>query len=304
MKAIRKEIIIGILAVVGIVILYSGTKFLKGNNVFSSADIYHASYKNVSGLQVGRPVTLNGYKVGQINRIQLMDASTNPSVLVTFGLEEDMILPSNTIARIYDMDIMGAKGIELDLGDAAAMLQAGDTLMASVAPGMVKELMKKVEPFIQEEMEPMMLKVNTALDNFNALTYTLNAEINHNKADLRAMIHNFKSVSDNLVSLSDSLEATVVTYNDLGKKLDRLQLENTVKSMNGVLGELDKTLTAVNSDQGTIGLMLNDKALYNNLQSSVKEMELLLTDMREHPKRYVHFSIFGRKDKETNQDDQ
>lgn len=301
MKAIRKELIIGILALVGIVILYAGTKFLKGTNVFSNADFYHASYGNATGMQVGRPVTLNGYKVGQINHIQLMNASTKPSVLITFAIEEDLILASNTVARIYDMDFLGAKGIELILGDAPTMLSAGDTLSSNIAPsmmdGMVKELVGKIEPFLEGEMKEMGVKVNSALDNFNALSTTLNTEINENKSDIRSMIHNFRTISDDLVLLTDSIQSTVITYNNLGHKINDMELEKTVRNMNGVLGELDKTLTAVNSDQGTIGKMLNDKTLYNNLEASVKEMELLLKDMREHPKRYVHFSIFGKKDK-------
>ena len=295
---IRKEFIIGILSVIAIVILYWGTKFLKGNNVFSNSDTFHVVYNEINGVQIGRPVTLNGYKVGQVNNIKLLNSSTNPKVLVSFALEEEMPIPSNTIARIYDMDIMGAKGIQLDLGDSGSMLSQGDTLLASISPSLMKEMMSKIEPFIEGEVKEMTSKVNDALDNFNQLSTTLKEEIDKNKSNLSDGINNFKNLSADMETVLDSVKVTMATFNRVGNDIERVDMEKMSKDMTLLLKQANITLAAVNSDQGTIGMMLNDKALYNNLQTSVKEMELLLKDMREHPKRYVHFSIFGRKDKE------
>lgn len=295
---IRKEFIIGLLSVIGIVILYWGTKFLKGNNVFSSSDTFHVVYNEIAGVQIGRPVTLNGYKVGQVNNIKLLNSSTNPKVLVSFALEEEMPIPSNSIARIYDMDIMGAKGIQLDLGDAGTMLSEGDTLISSVAPGLVKDMMSKIEPFIEDEMKEITAKVSDALDNFNELSSTLNEEIDRNKSSLSEGINNFKTLSADMVSVLDSVKVTLATFNRVGNEIEGVDMQKLSNEMELLLSQANVTLAAINSDQGSIGKMLHDKALYNDLQSSVNEMELLLKDMREHPKRYVHFSIFGRKDKE------
>ena len=300
MKPITKEVKIALVAVVAIVILFFGLQFLKGLTMFSSGNTVYAHFNDVSGLSPSSPVYANGYRVGVVEAISYDYARTD-NVVATIGLDKEMRLPRGTRAEITS-DMLGNVKLELRLAQGAtAMMERGDTIEGGAAQG----LMTKAAAMMPQR-ETMLPK----LDSILVLVTTLLADpaIKNSLGNIEHITSNLTATTAQLGQLSQQLKeqlpgmmakADGVLQNTEGltRQFNDIDLPQTMERVESTMANLEQATAALNSREGTLGLLMHDPALYNSLNATMNSADSLLTDLRNHPKRYVHFSLFGRKEK-------
>lgn len=304
---LSRELKTGIIVVGGIVLFILGFTFLKATNLFSSSRTFYAVYEKVNGLTPGTSVSINGLKVGSIQDIRFID--TQGHLLVSFTIDNDFQFSKNSTAEIYDTGIIAGKGLRVvPIYDQAALSKDGDTLRSSIDPGLTELVNQKLAPLqksldaVLQNADSVMIGVDAILDstsrqhikntlknldgvthNFNQAGQTLNNLLSTNKGKLDRTLTNVDQLSENLANLSDTLVNA-----DLGLAVN--SLKNSMIKLNQVMDKIEQ-------GEGSIGKLMNDDELYTNLSDASLELELLLEDMRLNPKRYVHFSLFGKKAK-------
>jgi len=300
MKFFTKEVKIAIVAIIGIVVLFYGLQFLKGLSVFANDDNYYVKFSDVSGVSASTPVYANGYKVGVVESV-VFDYSARGNIVAVMGLDKKMRLPRGSRAEISS-DLLGNIKINLLLGDDPInMIEKGDTIPGSAEMGMMGKIGK-----LMPTIEAMMPKLDSILTSLNmlladpALAQTL-----HN---VEGMTSNLNATSSELRTLSASLnrempqmmqKANGVLDNtqQLTGNLAAIDVASMTASINQTLANVNEMTSKLNSNEGTLGLLMRDASLYNHLNATVVSADSLLVDLKAHPKRYVHFSIFGSKTK-------
>lgn len=308
MKYFTKEVKIALTAIAAVVALFVGINFLKGVNIFQPTNAYYVKFADISGLTTSNPVYANGYPVGTVRTIDY-DYDEPGKILVGIELNDAMRVPEGTRAEL-SAELMGGVTMTLVLGpNPARVIEQGDTIEGGIHTGTMGEL---------EDMVPaiaaMLPKLDSILANLNRLTADpALARTLHNAADIT---DNLKTSSEQLnVLLGHDIPQLTARLNRVGANaetftadLAALDLEATMDSVNATLGSVQRfserlndvttTLdTKLSGRDNTLGLLINDRQLYDNLNKTVRSGDSLLIDLRQHPKRYVHFSIFGRKDK-------
>lgn len=299
-KFFTKEVKIALVAIAGLVILFYGLKFLKGLTLFSTDDSYYIEFNDVSGLSASSPVYANGYKVGVVTNIDY-DYTHQKKIVAKMSLDNNMRLPRGSRAEI-DSDLLGNIKINLVLGEnPLELLAEGDTIVGAERLG----LMSKVGDMVPA-IEAMMPKLDSILTSLNTLL-----------ADpaLRNTLHNVEGMTDNLNSTSRELKTLSASLNrempammqktngvldntqQLTSNLAAIDIAAMTASVNQTLANVHELTSKLNSNEGTLGLLMRDASLYNHLNQTVADADSLLIDLKGHPKRYVHFSIFGKKDK-------
>lgn len=310
---ISNETKVGILATVAIAILVLGYAFLKGNDVFTSENTYYASYDQVDGLTVSKPVFVNGYQIGRVSALTLKPTG---DILTEFKIDKKYEIPRNTTARIASTDLLGSKAIVFELGDAAEYAESGDTLNADIQ----KNIMEQVEP-VQRKAEAVFVMLDSVLTSINN---TVNPEFQKNinrslasiantlqtlentatqvdgmvgtqKSKISGILTNLESISNNLNQNNERISnvfANLETISDNAAKLDFTQ---TMAKADKAVADLQSITNNLNEGNGSLGKLLNDDSLYNNLEDASQSLDKLIIDMKENPKRYLHFSVFGRK---------
>lgn len=298
MKYFTKEVQIALVAIAGVVVLFFGLQFLKGLSLMSNSNVYLVSFKDISGLSVSSPVYANGYRIGTVKGVQY-NYSGEGDILAQVELDEEMRVPQGSHAEISS-DFMGNVKMNLMLGDNPLQhLAPGDTIPGGQSTG----LMEKASG-LMPTIERMMPKLDSILASLNVLL-----------ADpaLGNSLHNVDMITSNLVTttnevnglmaqinrrlpaMMDKADGVLVHANSLTEKLDGIDIDATMAKVNATLANVEQLSARMN--EGTIGLLMRDPQLYYSLTSTMNSADSLLIDLRQHPKRYVHFSIFGRKDK-------
>jgi phospholipid/cholesterol/gamma-HCH transport system substrate-binding protein len=297
---IAKEIKIALVAIVGLVVLFFGMNYLKGLHLFSSDSRYFMSFKDISGLSEAAPIYADGYRVGVVENI-IFDYQGQKQIVAVIGLDKQMRLPKGSSATI-SKDLMGNIQLDLELGPNPTDLMApGDTLRGAEQQG----LMGKAGAMLPK-IEQMLPKLDSILASVNALL-----------ADpaLASSLHNIDHITANLTTTTDQLhrlsaslntqvpgmlqKADVVLDNTstLTKNLSDLDIAMTMAKVNNTLQNVEQMTAKLNSNEGTIGLLMRDQELYSNVTSTMGHVDSLMIDLKQHPQRYVHFSLFGRKNK-------
>ncbi len=299
MKRISKEMQIALVAVVGIVVLFFGLQFLKGLTVFSTDNKYYVKFKDISGLSASSPIYANGYRVGVVQNI-IFDYENNRDIVAVIGIDKQMRLPKGSMAEIAS-DLLGNIKLELVLGSDAACLTPGDTLSGGPRIG----AMNKAAGMIPQ-VEAMLPKLDSILASVNALLAdpALGNSLHH----IDQLTGNLTTTSHELNRLTASLnqqmpqmlknaDGMLANANDLTRNLNDLDLAATMTHVNNTLQNVEQMTAKLNSNEGTVGLLMRDQGLYYGLNSTMMHLDSLMIDLRQHPKRYVHFSLFGKKDK-------
>jgi phospholipid/cholesterol/gamma-HCH transport system substrate-binding protein len=310
---IKNETKVGILATVAIAILVLGYSFLKGNDVFTSENTYYANYERVDGLTVSKPVYVNGYQIGRVSGLTLLP---DGSILTEFKIDKKYQVPENTIARIASTDLLGGKAIVFDLGDSNVYAQTGATLNSDVQ----KNIMEQVEP-IQKKAEALFAVLDSVLTSVNntispdfqkninrslqSIANTLNTlentavqvdgMVGTQKSKISGILTNMESISANFSNNNEKLSNIFTNLETVSDKAARLNFEETMNKANMAVSDLQLVVDSINNGKGSLGKLLNDDELYNNLEDASKSLDNLIIDVKQNPKRYVHFSVFGRK---------
>ncbi len=300
-KYFTKEVKIAITAITAIVLLVIGINFLKGINVFQSSNTYYVQFKDIQGLSASNPVYANGYPVGIVRTIDY-DYSRTDNVVVGIELDNAMSVPAGTRAEL-ETELMGGVKMMLVLGpNPAQVLQPGDTLSG----GMHLGAMNKLEAMIPT-LENIMPKLDSILSNLNRLTADpALAQTLRNTAELTSSLNGM--MKKDVPQLMTKFNAIGSNMECLTAELAKADVDSTMKQVNATLHGVEKLTTSLttttdflheklNSRDNTLGLFLNDRGVYDNLNSTMTHADSLMMDLKAHPKRYVHFSIFGRKDK-------
>jgi len=305
---ISRELKTGIVALLTIGMFIWGFSFLKGNDLFSSGSRnFYVEYGNVQGLAVSAPVTINGLKVGSVKQIYF-HPNKKGKLIVNFSLDSEYSFSKKSIAEIYSPDFISGKSIKILplYGDDVAI--SGDTLKGNIATGILGSLNDQVGP-LQNKVESFLTNADTLLHGFNEIVDDEGqANLKNSIASLNTILSTFKTASRSLNSMLskdgklDSVftNATTITSNlvNLTDSLNSANLKQTVKKLETTLNKFNGILADVEDGKGSIGKLLKDEGFYDNLEGAANEMEALLRDLKEHPKRFVHFSLFGKKAKE------
>ena len=297
---LTKEIRIALVAVVGILVMYFGINFLKGINLFSTNNTYYMTFDDIQGLGASTPIYADGYKVGTVDKVDF-DYSGDGPIKVKADINKELRIPAGSKAEI-EKDIMGNLQVNLLLANNPRQrIEPGDIIPGYVNAGMMGKAAELV-PVV----EKMLPKLDSILTNVNALL-----------ADpaLAASLHNVETITNNLTVSTRELNTLMAGLNKqvpgmIGKangvldntnrltaNLASLDVQGTLNRVNATLEGAQKFTDQLNSGKGSLGLLMNDTKLYDNLTSTMLHADSLVIDLKAHPKRYVHFSIFGKKDK-------
>lgn len=301
MKKIKltREVRVGILTVVSVFVLYFGLNFLKGVNIFSPINSYYASYNNVDGLVPSSPVYVKGYKVGQVEEVQY-DFSKEQSFVVKITVSRDIKLPKTARIELFDDGLMGGKAIQLiypPYHNATVFYASGDTLPSTVGSGLLDQLagdlMPKIET-IANQADSLLISVRRMIDG-ESVQNSL-ASIEQTTAELAVTSTALKRmVNKDLPVIMSDVQVLTADFKVISANLRQIDFASTFDKMDVTVTDLNKITRKINSREGSIGLLLNDTELYNNLTETARSTDNLLIDMKANPKRYVHFSLFGRK---------
>lgn len=306
--SISKELRVGIVVIISLGLFYYGFNYLKGSNIFKTGSFYYAEYPNVNGLSVDDPIFTKGFRVGKVSSTKL-NMETGKILVQLQITNEEIKIPSNSEAIIASSGLLGGKEINLKLGDSQEYLEINDTLSSGTEGDLIDSFTSSLEPFEKSAMDAV-----TSIDSVMKLVQSvLNQKnrnaLDHGLADLSITLSNLNSASaglDNLIATEKGRLSNIITnLNTMSKNLSAfsdtltdMEIKQTIAEANLALSNANGILTKINEGEGTMGQLVNNDTLYMNLESASKNLDKLMIDFQENPKRYVHFSLFGKKEKE------
>lgn len=311
---ISNETKIGVLAVVALAALILGFNFLKGSNLFQHTKKLYAVFDNVEGLDVSNAVQINGLNIGNITAISESDKDLSQGVVVTITLKKDVHIPDNSVA-VINSGLLTSATIIINKGDGNKYLDNGDTIETKRKSNLFSQVESSVNPVILKlggtltSLDSLIEIVGTMFDpklknNFSAIVANLAASsaelqklLNNQTGMLAQSLKNMNEFTGNLAKNNDHVTHTLENVDKTTANLASARIPETVESLQSTMNELKNVVAKVNSTNGSLGLLMNDKRLYQNLESSSRSLNTLLDDFRVHPKRYVNISVFGKKDK-------
>lgn len=294
----KKEVKIGIYAVVILICAWAGIRFLSGLDVLGRSRNYTAHYEQVNGLQDAAAVVINGVKVGQVVGMQINKEQGGVDVLLS--VENDYDIPTDSKAVMFSAGLMGGKSIEIKLGEAKEYLESGDAIETGVTLDMFDTL--------ANELGDIKTKVSTLLDNLNQTIEGVDSLIDDNSKNLTKTVANLNAVMADLKksNIIGNIDGFCATLNQNGEKLDgiitdinavtkALSEQNSGEKLAQAINEVNTLLAKINSGSGSIGNLVSDEKLYKSLEQASQNLSLLLADLKENPKRYVNVTVFGKK---------
>ena len=302
----KNEIKTGILVVIGIGLFIFGFSYLKSNDIFVGDRTFYAVYDDVEGVVNGTPVTVNGFPVGSIQNISFFK---NNNLLVKFRVENNISFSINSIAQIYEAGLIGGKALAIiPANDNSRVAVSKDTLKSSVAPGLTELVNDKLTP-LQENIESMILSANEVLrkvslifdDSTRTNLKTSVSDFTETISDLKETSAMIKSViKSNKLNIDQTIDNVLdisTNFSEISKTINQSELDLIISNFKNSSDDLALILKKVSDGNGTISKLIENDTLFQNLNDASKSIDLLLEDIRLNPKRYIHFSIFGKKDK-------
>lgn len=310
---ISNETKVGALTAIAICILILGFNFLKGRNLTAKNDRIFSVFPNIQGLQVSNAVYIKGLQVGKIAELHETDENLS-GIIVAMTLNKNINIPDNSLA-VINSDLLGSTSIEIKMGNNASFIKAGDTLRSTAKLGIMTE--------ITNSLNPALTNINKTLSSLDALLLQLSATLdNRTQQNLQNLIASLAGTSKQLEKLvaaqsevvgktitnveaitgsfaknSGKLDTTIGNLAKTSDNLAKADIEGTMRSVKGTMDELQRTMASINSKKGSLGLLLNERQLYDELRMTNRSLTTLLDDVRVNPRRYVNVSVFGRKTK-------
>jgi phospholipid/cholesterol/gamma-HCH transport system substrate-binding protein len=310
---ISNETKVGVLAAVAITLLILGFNFLKGRNVFEKKDTVYAVFQKVEGLSTSDPVKVNGLQVGIVSDIEERDENLS-GIIVSINITKNVNIPNNSYA-VINSNPLGSTTVNIVRGTSTTYLKDGDSLQTNPGSGLLDEIKGTLTPTVAQvngtlkSLDSLVEQIGSTLDpktranlqhvigNLSTASASLATMLNAQNGALAESLNNMRSVTGNLKNNNDSINRIIGNVETMTRKFSELDLEKSLAKLESAVDNLNVTLKKINSSEGTLGLMVNDPKLYNNLNSTANSLNILLQDVRLHPKRYVNVSVFGKKDK-------
>lgn len=297
-KIFRKEVVIGLCVIAALAILFFGINFLKGVNLFRAANYYYATYTNVEGLAISAPVTINGYKVGQVREINYQ--FDNPGhVVVELSLDKNLRVPAGSQARLTT-DLLGTASIVLSMADATAFHAVGDTITGVNTPGLMGNVTEKLLPSV----EAVFPKIDTLISNLNAITGNpalhssisrldaITADLAKSSQSLSRMLADLGPATRNIRSIASNVDTITGNFSEISSQLSQARIDSIIADLEKTTANIHTLSRQFNDPNSTVGLLTQDPALYNNLNNTVVSLDSLFTDIKAHPKRYINIKVF------------
>ena len=313
----NSEIKIGLVALSAIIILIWGISFLKGKNIFTNSTYFYSIYEEVDGMEVSANVRINGFTVGKVTDV-FFHPDNSGKIIVKYEMYEEFVIPKNSVANIYNADLMGTKAIQLQIGNSPIYASPGDTLFSSIEGDLKDEVNKQVLPLknkaedLISSIDSVMTVITTVLDKDARASLTnsllslnrtfstmelamvkLDSMIYYNDNRVTNILKNVESITTNLHNNNESLGNVIKNFESISDSLAKSQIRSTINNLDASLNNFNDVITKINNGDGSIGLLINDKELYNNLSNASSQLDQLLIDMKKRPKRYVSFSLLG-----------
>jgi len=317
---VSNETKVGALTAIAITLFILGFNFLRGKTLFKTGHFIYAKYANTKGIMVSNPVYINGFQVGAVFEIENVDKNLS-TILLTIKLKDYYNIPVNSSAVIKE-NALGTPSIEIKLGNSPKGMLTGDTIPTASDPGMIGELMNKLGPVSDQlkntiqTLDVVLKNINTVFDpttknnlqevigNMNKTTASLIGSaasiekmLNQQSGAIAQSMNNVNSFTKNLSDNNEKVSRTLGNVEKTTDQLAKADINGSVAQMKLALEKLNTVMGKLESQDGSLGKLINDKALYTNLNNTVHSANILLDDLRLHPKRYVQVSVFGKKDK-------
>lgn len=312
---INHETKVGILTIVALAMLILGFNFLKGKDVFNNTKKIYAIFPKLGSLTKSNEVKINGLTIGTVYALQEVDKNVS-GIKVTISLTRDVNIPVNSVAYISASVVgIGSASIIIEKGDATDYLKDGDVLNTRIDEGLFGGITAEVSPTLTkirnslDTVNKVLSNVNTVFDagakrnlqttiaNLALASNSLNKLLDLQTSALGAALNNVNSITGNIKNNNDSLTAMISNTKKFTAQLASLEMKKTMDTLQAAISQLKSTMTKISSNEGTLGALINDRQLYNRLNDAVLSAEILIDDLRTHPKRYVNVSVFGKKDK-------
>jgi len=317
---ITKEFKIGLFAAFSLGALYFGYNFLRGKRIFSSLNTYYVTYNKIDGIVKSTPIYFKGLKVGQVEKLSLIRTDSSNQILATLLIDNKIILSKSSEAMIVSMDLLGGKAISLNIPSLVDPIFEGDTLIGSEETSLSASISEMITP-VKDKAENVMVSLNHVLGEFekvlaNGGTKNLSNGIedlagilktlNHTSKQLDAIIlaekskisnitNNVEALSYTLKNNKNDIDNSIKNFRSISDSLAASPLKSTIEQLNQTSILLAQITKKIDNGDGTAGKLINDKELYDNLNKSSKELQILLKDLHERPSRYVNISVFGEK---------
>ncbi|MBL7696686.1 MAG: MCE family protein [Chitinophagaceae bacterium] len=310
---ISNETKVGALTAIAIVILIMGFNFLKGRNLTERSDKVMSVFPDIKGLQVSNPVYIKGLQVGKVYEMHEKDNDLS-GIIVTFTLTKNINIPDNSVA-IINSDLLGSNSLEIRMGDSKTFIGHGDTLQTTQKLGIMTEITNSLNPALNNvnktlaSLDGLIQQLSSTLDpktqgNLQSIIASLSSTsqqleklIAAQSAALGKTITNVETITGAFARNSGKIDTTLANLQKTTGSLADAQIDQTLQSVRSTMAKLEQTLTAVNSKNGTVGMLLNDRQLYNELRMTNRSLTTLLDDIRVNPRRYLSVSVFGKKQK-------
>lgn len=293
-----KEVKVGLFAIISGAILYLGFNYLKGIDFFSPTKRYYVLYKNIDGLNVSNPVIVNGYAVGRVSSIGILQEKNN-QIIVELDVDENVVLGDSTIAQLINSDFLGSKAILLEIGDLSKPLQSGDTLRSDIDKGL-QALFESAQPITSNltvtirrineillGMEGAGEDIKKTIQSLNTTLISVNRFIRQNNAKVQKTFDGVNTLLANVNEKVDMLEPIMKNADSTLNTVKQLPLDSAVNSLNATLSELNILMEDLNAGKGTMGKMLKQDSLYNNLNKTIEDLDKLLIHFNENPKHFM-----------------
>ncbi len=315
---VKKEIKIAIIFIATLALLYWGISFLKGRDLFNKERVYYAVYKQVNGLVVANPVLINGFRVGHIKKMYFTPDNSGRIIVEFIINNSDLDIPANSIARLFSSDLLGSRAVEIQMGNSTTMAKDGDTLKTFVEATLGEEVNVQFQP-IKQKFESVMLSIDTVLvimksifnqntqknlelsfesirhtiQNLEHTTFNIDTIMTTQRYKLANIIGNVESITLNIKTNNEKISNIISNFSSISDTLAKAKLANTIQSANKSLKSFSEIMDKINSGQGSLGMLINNDTLYNNLNGASKQLNELVEDVKLNPQRYVTISVFG-----------
>lgn len=322
---IKREVKIALVFIVALALFIWGFNFLSGKNIFSKQKTVYAVYDQVNGLTEANPVVVNGFKIGQVKSIGFHPDGSAKMLVEILITNNDIKIPESSVARLFSSDIMGSRAIEIKLGTGTDYIEDGDTLRTELGATLGEEVSDQMLP-IKKKFESVMLSLDSVLiliqsvfnegtrqnlvlsfesikmtlRNLEHTTYNIDTLVTTQKHKLSLIIGNVESISSNIKDNNDKISNIINNFSSISDTLAKAKISTTINNANSALKEFNDIIAKVNRGEGSLGMLINNDSLYNNLESSSLQLNQLIEDIKLNPRRYLHFSLIGtgaKKDK-------